>query len=157
MHSAGRLGDGLDVRGHGGCVVAPPSLHADGHRYRWRTRRRPVALPARIAQLLTASSAAPARPVRPPPANARDRRCRYFAGALRAELADVASAQPGNRNDTLNRAAFRLAQLAVNDAGTMRALEQQLLAAAQAAGLAASEALATIASALAAGQLHPRR
>ncbi len=39
----------------------------------------------------------------------------------------------------------------------MQALEQQLLAAAQAAGLAASEAQATIASAIAAGQLQPRR
>ena len=156
-NSAGRLGDGLDVRGHGGYVVAPPSLHADRHRYRWRNRRRPAALPAWIAQLLTVTPTAPARPVSPPPVNAHDRRCRYFTAALRAELADVASAQPGTRNDTLNRAAFRLAQLAVDDAATMQALEHQLLAAAQAAGLAGSEALATIASALAAGQLHPRR
>ena len=42
----------------------------------------------------------------------------YFTAALRAELADVATAraptatESGTRNDTLNRAAFRLAQLA---------------------------------------------
>jgi hypothetical protein len=34
-NSVARLGAGLDVRGRGGQVVAPPSLHADGHRYRW--------------------------------------------------------------------------------------------------------------------------
>jgi hypothetical protein len=44
-NSVGRLGGGLDVRGRGGYVVAPPSLHADGHRYRWNTRHRPAPLP----------------------------------------------------------------------------------------------------------------
>lgn len=35
-NSAGRLGPGLDVRGEGGYVVLPPSLHVTGRRYRWR-------------------------------------------------------------------------------------------------------------------------
>ena len=34
-NSAGRLGDGLDVRGDGGDVVAAPSLHVTGRPYRW--------------------------------------------------------------------------------------------------------------------------
>jgi hypothetical protein len=33
--SAGRLGPGLDVRGNGGYVVAPPSTHESGNRYEW--------------------------------------------------------------------------------------------------------------------------
>lgn len=34
--SASKLGPGLDVRGEGGQVVAPPSLHASGSRYAWQ-------------------------------------------------------------------------------------------------------------------------
>jgi hypothetical protein len=156
-NSAGRLGDGLDVRGHGGYVVAPPSLHPHGHRYRWRSRRRPGALPAWVVELLTATPAATARTVLHPPAVAGDRRRRYFAAALRAELPAVSAAQPGTRNHTLNRAAFRLAQLADDETGTLEELQRQLLDAALTAGLSAPEARATIASGLTAGQQHPRR
>lgn len=34
-NSAGKVGDGLDVRGDGGLVAAPPSLHESGRRYVW--------------------------------------------------------------------------------------------------------------------------
>ncbi|MCM2332379.1 MAG: bifunctional DNA primase/polymerase [Anaeromyxobacteraceae bacterium] len=40
-NSANAVGPGLDVRGEGGFVVAPPSLHASGGRYEWLSGRGP--------------------------------------------------------------------------------------------------------------------
>jgi hypothetical protein len=75
---------------------------------------------------------------------------------MRGELADVAAARPGTRNDTLNRAAFRLGQLAAAGHGSREELSGPLLAAALAAGLPEGESLATINSGLTAAQRHPR-
>ena len=47
-NSAGRLGPGIDIRGAGGQVVAPPSVHENGKAYRWNT---PGGLPPRPADL----------------------------------------------------------------------------------------------------------
>jgi len=41
-NSAGKLAAGLDVRGEGGYVVAPPSIHISGNSYRWAVDPRGV-------------------------------------------------------------------------------------------------------------------
>jgi hypothetical protein len=39
------LRPGIDVRGDGGCVVAPPSLHPSGQHYAWRAGHAPGQMP----------------------------------------------------------------------------------------------------------------
>ena len=43
-NSASKLGQGLDIRGDGGYVVAPPSLHPNGNTYEWVVRPSQVEL-----------------------------------------------------------------------------------------------------------------
>lgn len=48
-NSVGRLGSGLDVRGDGGFVVAPPSRHESGERYGWKPGSEPDAAEVALA------------------------------------------------------------------------------------------------------------
>jgi hypothetical protein len=54
---------GVDLRGDGGFVLAPPSLHASGHRYTWKvspTEAPVVPIPEWLHKLLAAPPAHPA-------------------------------------------------------------------------------------------------
>jgi hypothetical protein len=99
--TAGRLGPGIDTRGEGGYVVAPPSLHPSGERYRWANEPARVAeLPRWIALRIARSPGkAKRKPRRPPPG---------IAGAMMhgAVQRFRASAHEGRRNHALNREAY---------------------------------------------------
>lgn len=52
--SAGKLGEGLDIRGARGYVIVPPSIHETGQPYQWAEPLRPVVdAPAWLIELLT--------------------------------------------------------------------------------------------------------
>ena len=76
--------------------------------------------------------------------------------ALRDETRLVATARPGTRNDTLNRAAFSLGQLVAAGLLPPLAVVSTLASAAERAGLPTDEARRTIRSGLAAGARCPR-
>jgi hypothetical protein len=158
-NSASRLGPGLDTRGQGGYVLAPPSAHPSGYRYVWKDRSVPVALcPAWLATMLRPAPVATSS--KAPPAlvlQGDDRRgYAYLSKAVQGELQRVLDAQPGSRNSTLVRASFALGQFVGAGALDKAAVADALIAAGQAVGLSEREASTTIASGMRAGVANPR-
>lgn len=149
-NSAGRIAPGLDVRGEGGSVVAPPSVLADGRRYRWlKTGAHGFAeAPAWIVSL----ALPPPAPPRPKPRPLEGDVSAYVAAAVADELKALDAAASGGRNETLNRVAYVLAQFVKADALPDDWAHDQLEARAIAIGLSATEARCTIASAFRAAQ-----
>jgi hypothetical protein len=157
---------GVDWRGRGGLVVAPPSLHANGRRY---TFQQPftdaVALPACPAPLRTLVLPPPTP--RPPSRPITDLD-HYTQAALAGEIERIRTAprpltrggrrvRGGGRNDALNRAAFRLGQLAARTRMDEHAVRRQLADAALSAGLGRAEVNRTISSGWRAGLRRPRQ
>jgi len=160
--TAGRLAPGVDTRGAGGYIVAPPS-HVDAGDYEplddWS--REPAKVPAALSQLLAPPCPAPTPPAPTPPCPAPTPRGDPWAtAALRAEAARLAATPPGARNAALNQAAFNLGQLVAAGYLSNAEVTDALTAAARACGLEADDGAravaATIASGLQASATRPR-
>jgi hypothetical protein len=150
-----RLGPGLDIRGDGGYVIAPPSTHTSGGRYALESGG--ADLPEMPEWMLML--------VRPPelarPRVAQDWRptgdtTAWAKAALEGERARLRTAQPGMRNHTLNRVAFRLGQIIAGGQLEESEVVGLLVRDALATGLGEREALATVQSGLTAGEVVPR-
>lgn len=149
-NTAGRLGWLIDTRATGGYVVSAGST-VNGRAYELVHDTVPADLPSWIADQLRPPA------VRPLPAPAEiGRPTGYANAALRNEIQRVLDAPVGQRNGTLNRAAYCLGTLVGAEALPESLVRDALQRAAEAVGLGAAEAAATIGSGLRAGTCRPR-
>ncbi|MCK4592917.1 bifunctional DNA primase/polymerase [bacterium] len=130
-------------------VVAPPSRHASGAEYSWVREVEPAPLPEELRSRLTrrkdscrAASGVKGR--------------KYYEKALDEEVERVRCSLEGDRNESLNKAAFSIGQ--VLSSGYIKEDDafDRLLEAARDVGLSQREAFSTIESGLRKGKKEPR-
>jgi hypothetical protein len=158
-----RIGRGLHVRGEGGYVLAPPSLHPDGPTYHWTNNRPPALAPEWLVRLTRKPPPKPITSKIPPWPWSGSRSGNYGKAALEHEIAALANTLKGGRNHALNRASFSLHQLVASGELNAAEVQRRLLDAATANGLMSDPedgpraVEATIASGARAGLQHPRK
>jgi hypothetical protein len=145
-HGNGRgalAGRGVDIRGKGGFIVAPPSVHQTGALYMPLDASRPV-IPAPAWLVASLRAVPPGAVGRPAPL----RREGSAYGRLRGVVAAVLDAKPGERNNTLFWAGCRCAEMVTAGHVDEAVVVDLLTRAGESAGLGPGEVQATIASAL---------
>jgi hypothetical protein len=154
----------VDWRGWGGYVVAPPSRHASGHPYQWLAGRDLDTPPGQVPSVLL-ERLQPRQLQRPTslvqlPTAVDGSGERYARAALAEELARVAAAPVGQRNQQLWESTRNLYNLVATGALIEREVHQGLLAAAERCGLLAEEprqTRRTLTSGRQVGLAHPGR
>lgn len=149
----GALGAGVDIRSDGGYVLAAGSTMANGRSYKWETETREIAdAPAWLLDLLLPKSA----PAHTQYSLSAATNNAYVDAAVDRELADLAAAPMGTRNNALNDAAFSIGTIvgagAISEAEA-RALLQDV---ARGWGRDWSRCCKTIENGLKAGIQNPR-
>lgn len=146
---------GMDIRGDGGFVVAPGSVHPSGSVYRWLNHPAWNEIAPLPEWLFAKLCNRPKRPVFGKGAIVTAATA-HGQKAAEQELLILRNAAEGGRNDQLNRSTFVLAQLAAE--GQIDAYEAQMALrdAAHAIGLGVDETDRTLESAWRAGLAEPR-
>ena len=144
---------GFDIRGKGGQVVAPGSIHPDtGKPYRVRKDVPMAPAPDWMLSLYT-EKPRPARSI----ARTATGVSRYGESALGNQLSELSQATDGERNEKLNKSAFSLGQLVAGGELDHATVENALADAARALGLSEVETRKTVQSGISGGMREPRR
>jgi len=148
---------GVDIRGDGGYVIAPPSGHASGGKYEVITDIDPVCAPAWLIDLLEAMGKIKTQnKITEKVNNAIGKTTRYGKKALENQCANVRQAASGERNHTLNKAAYSIGRLIAGGEIDMTEAAAELEAAAVDAGLKMGEIKKTLTSGISSGEKDPK-
>ncbi|MFG2043137.1 bifunctional DNA primase/polymerase [Dactylosporangium sp. NPDC048998] len=147
LNSQGRLGEGIDVRGDGGYVVAPPSIHPrTGRPYRWVSGRPVVEMPPGLV-----AACRPAPATEPSTGTARATSTTWGGGIsspdalLKSLLDTVRHAPKGRRRATLYGCARGVARMVAANTISLRDAMNALYDAGMGAGQTDRETRAAIA------------
>ncbi len=153
---------GIDIKGCGGFVVAPPSTIAGAQcDYKWQLGCSPFdvelkTLPDNWVKWLTGSARDGPAPVRSAVTRRATVTSAYGRAALECEVAKLAGTLEGDRNNSAFKAALKIGSLISGGEVAPQDAEPALALAAVAAGLDTREATRTIRSGIAAGMQSPR-
>ncbi len=152
-NSAGKFYPGVDVRGHGGYVILPPSIHPSGKRYEW-ARCKLLEIPPWLEELLNppVKIHAPSKP-----REFRGKATAYAQTALAYEVLAVREASKGTRNDRLVSACFSIGQLVGSGSLSEHDALEELEYAARSCSLPEKEIARTVSRLIKRGMKHPRK
>ncbi len=161
-HPGGVIGNragilpGIDIRGDGGYVVAPGSVHPTGFIYAWENVPGLFDLadmPDWLAKMLEPKPAEPKSDAKPRAEHTRS----WGEAALQGEIEKLQAAKPGGRNAQLNTSAMRLAQIVAGGHLDAFEVKETLRSAAIMIGLELDEIEKTIESGFSKGITEPRQ
>ncbi len=146
---------GMDLRGDGGFIVAPGSIHPSGGIYEWINHpawHEIAPMPGWLASHLERK----AQPATVIPASRAVAESAYGLSARDRELTALRNTAQGQRNDRLNQSTFALAQLSAAGGLDSEKTRAMLRAVALEIGLEPDETERTLASGWEAGLREPR-
>lgn len=147
--------DGFDFRGDGGLVVAPPSLHANGKRYRWLVSLE-TPLSACPEWLLELFKQQPQTQIETSEARTAISDQPYGLGALKKATNEIRSTTNGHRNNIFFKAVSQMAQLVAGGELTEATASFEMRDAGESIGLTSSEINKTFNSAWRSGVARPK-
>ncbi len=129
--STSKIADHIDIRANGGYVVAPPSIHENGHRYTWENFVSNQDFPDAPTWLISLMTNA-------------EKQTLPVSGVLE----EISNAPQGQRNDTLYKRSISLIRRAMRKNLNMAEIKENIINAAILSGLSKEESIKTFDNAL---------
>ena len=135
--STSKIADHIDIRANGGYVVAPPSIHENGHQYTWENFIPNQGFPEAPSWLISLITNTEKQPL-----------------PVSGVLEEISNAPQGQRNDTLYKRSISLIARAMRENLNIADIKENIINAAMQSGLSTEEALKTFDNALKFAETH---